>query len=270
MTGSSPYPPGFGAPPPGSGPSVWTKRTWLPFRGCLQGGSSELGRARKRTGLLAAGVILAVLLGVAALVVAIVSAAHGNEPSPPPPVPHAEAQQLLVDDADKPLCEAVGPLMKDSDDVTNAFIAKGDPGSPERRAAIPQFKADTLDLADRIQKVINEHADPPRYLTRTLQSYVDGMLLYSENMYTGSWRRSFVTRATYDASVVAYGGPLGPVTNWAFVGSRQGLAMSSRIELSRRSSFSGVWPIRRWAHGVEPRRYSRTFAAASSGWCIHE
>ena len=206
MTGSSPYPPGFGAPPPGSGPPSGPNGPGYVPR-VPSGVGPNTGRARKRTGLLAAGVMLAVLLGVAALVVAIVSAAHGNEPSQPPPVPHAEAQQLFVDDADKPLCEAVGPLMKDSNDVTNAFIAKGDPGSPERRAAIPQFKADSLDLADRIQKVINEHADPPRYLTRTLQSYVDGMLLYSENMYPDRGADPF-DKATYDASVVAYGGPL--------------------------------------------------------------
>ena len=70
-----------------------------------------------RTGLLATGVVLAVLLGVAALVVAIVTATRGHEPSPPPQIPHAEAQQLFVDDADRePLCDADGPLMKESTD----------------------------------------------------------------------------------------------------------------------------------------------------------
>ncbi len=60
---------------------------------------------------------------------------------------------------------------------------KGEPDSPERLAAIPKFKAETLEWAMRIQTLLNEHADPPRYLTRTLQRYIDGMLLYSENMY---------------------------------------------------------------------------------------
>lgn len=156
---------------------------------------------------MASGVVLAVLLGVAALVVSIVGLNREPEPQLPPSAPQAEAQELFVEDADKALCEAIAPLMKESNDVTNSFIAKGDPDSPERRAAIPQFKADTLDLTNRLQKLLNEHSDPPRYLTRTLQQYVDGMLLYSENMYADRGADPF-DKATYDASVIAYGGPL--------------------------------------------------------------
>jgi hypothetical protein len=162
---------------------------------------------RKRGGLLAVGVALAVLLGVAAVTTSIVTAVKGSEPSPPAPISQAEPQKLFVDDADKPLCEAIGPLMKESNDLTNGFIGKGDPSSPERRAAIPQFKSDTVELTDRMQKIINDHAEPPRYLTRTLQNYVDGMLLYSENMYPDRGADPF-DKATYDATVVAYGGPL--------------------------------------------------------------
>ena len=55
--------------------------------------------------------------------------------------------------------------------------------------------------------VLNEHADPPRYLTRTLQQYIDGMLLYSENIYADRGPDPFDKR-TYDSAVVAYGGPL--------------------------------------------------------------
>ena len=65
----------------------------------------------------------------------------------------------------------------------NAFLATGEPDSPERKSAIPKFKADTLEWAGRLQSILNDHAEPPRYLTRTLQRYIDGMLLYSENMY---------------------------------------------------------------------------------------
>ncbi len=70
------------------------------------------------------------------------------------------------------------------------------------------FKADTLDWAGRIQEVLNAHATPPRYLTRTLQQYIDGMLLYSENMYKVRGPDRFDNDA-YNSSVVYYGGPLG-------------------------------------------------------------
>ncbi len=72
--------------------------------------------------------------------------------------------------------------MKESDEKNCVFTDAGPPGSPERSAAIPKFKTDTLDWATRMQKLLNDHADPPRYLTRTLQKYIDGMLLYSENI----------------------------------------------------------------------------------------
>jgi hypothetical protein len=56
--------------------------------------------------------------------------------------------------------------------------------------------------------LINDHSEPPRYLTRTLQSYVDGILLYSENMYAERGPDSFDNDA-YISAVVFYGGPLG-------------------------------------------------------------
>ena len=206
MTGSSPYPPGFGAQPPGSGPPPPgpSGPGYTPQQANIGPITSP---KRARSGLLASGVALAVLLSAAALVVSIVTAVRGPEIPPPPETPQAEPQQLFVDDADKALCEAIGPLMKESNDVTNAFVAKGDANSPERLAAVPQFKTDTFDVTDRLQEVLNGHADPPRYLTRTLQSYIDGMLLYSENMYPDRGADPF-DKATYDASVVAYGGPL--------------------------------------------------------------
>ena len=50
--------------------------------------------------------------------------------------------------------------------------------------------------------------NPPRYLTRTLQEYIDGMLLYSENMYNDRGSDPF-DNTTYESAIVAYGGPLG-------------------------------------------------------------
>lgn len=113
-----------------------------------------------------------------------------------------------MEDADKALCEVIAPLMREETDRANKFVSTGDPSSPERKAAIPKFKEDTLNWAERMQKVVNENSDPPRYLTRTLQQYIDGMLLYSENMYPEKEPDAY-DNTTYDSAVVAYGGPLG-------------------------------------------------------------
>jgi hypothetical protein len=147
-----------------------------------------------------------VLLGVAALVLSIMGVTR--ESAKPPPAPKAEQQELFVEDADKALCEVIGPLMREQSDRTRNFQNEGDSASPERLGAIPQYKAETLDWASRIQPLLNEHADPPRYLTRTLQRYIDGILLYSENMYPERGPDSF-DNTTYESAIVDYGGPLG-------------------------------------------------------------
>src|SRR5215213_3268618 len=117
MDGNSPYPPGYAAPQPGSGPP--------PPGGPGYGAppppanfGAETGPKRRRTGLLASGVALAVLLGVAALVLSIIRLTRDPE-SPPPPesgTAEVEHQELFVDDADKALCEVIAPLMKESDE----------------------------------------------------------------------------------------------------------------------------------------------------------
>ncbi|WP_206428707.1 hypothetical protein [Mycolicibacterium stellerae] len=156
---------------------------------------------------MASGVVLAVLLGVAALVLSIIGATRESTP-PPLPNPRAEQQELFVEDADKALCAVISPLMREQSDRTRNFQNKGDAASPERLGAIPGYKAETLDWANRIQPLLNQHADPPRYLTRTLQRYIDGMLLYSENMYPERGPDSF-DNTTYESAIVDYGGPLG-------------------------------------------------------------
>jgi hypothetical protein len=164
--------------------------------------------ARSRLGVLATGVALAMVLGLVALVLSITGVTRGPEPQPPKETPQAQAEELYVEVADKALCEVIGPLMREETDRANAFLSTGNPESPERKAAIPKFKADTLGWANRIQSALNQHANPPRYLTRTLQQYIDGMLLYSENMYPDKEPDAY-DNTTYDSAAVAYGGPLG-------------------------------------------------------------
>ena len=206
MDGNSPYPPGYGAPPPGSGSTPPTGPGYIPQPPTNLGPSTP--PARKGAGLLTGGVALAVLLGVAALALSIVSVVHGPKTTTPRESPRVEAQKLFVEDADKALCEAIGPLMREETERANAFLATGEPNSPERKAAIPDFKRSTLEWANNVQSLLNEHADPPRYLTRTLQDYIDGMLLYSENMYPDRPADAYDNQ-TYDSAAIAYGGPLG-------------------------------------------------------------
>jgi hypothetical protein len=157
---------------------------------------------------MAAGVVLAILLGVAALVLSLVGLTRTPVPQPTREMPEAGSQQLFVDDADTALCEAIAPLMKESDEKNRILTNAGPPGSPERSAVIPEFKKHTLDWAARMQRLLDEHAEPPRYLTRTLQQYLDSSLLYSENIYPDRPPDSYDS-AVWDSAAVAYGGPLG-------------------------------------------------------------
>lgn len=154
---------------------------------------------------------IACVLATVALVVgvtALVTAQEESSPAPKTAEPKGLAEELLVPDADRPLCQAIAPLMKEQTERGNAFLAAGAPESTERKAAIPRFKAETLGWAAEVQALLNSHSNPPRYLTRTLQGYVDGMLLYSENMYQDKESDAY-DNTTYDSAAVYYGGPLG-------------------------------------------------------------
>ena len=147
---------------------------------------------------------LALLIAIAALIVAIVALA--KEP-PPAPVPAAApTQPPPTADADRKLCEAIAPLMKENDDRSNAFLATGQPGSPEQDAALPKFVTDTQDWARRTQQVLDANANPPRLLTRTLQRYVDDMQLFVASVRPGPGTK--YDEAAWTDSIVAYGGPL--------------------------------------------------------------
>ncbi|SKU70311.1 Uncharacterised protein [Mycobacteroides abscessus subsp. massiliense] len=116
--------------------------------------------------------------------------------------------QLFVDEADLSLCKAIPDLMRERDAADQKYQALPPAGSPERNAAMPSFKSGVEDWAKRMQSVLNEHASPDRYLTRTLQRYIDDKLLYSQNIYPNKPADSF-DGTTWDTGVVSYGGALG-------------------------------------------------------------
>jgi hypothetical protein len=147
---------------------------------------------------MAVGVVLAILLALAALVIALVpqsQPAQGNPSSP-----------QAATAADKALCQAIGPLMKENDDRSNAFLATGQPGSPQRDAALGKFVSDTQDWAHRTQQVLDAHANPPRFTTRALQRYIDDMQLFVVSVRPGPGTQ--YDEAAWTDSIVAYGGPL--------------------------------------------------------------
>lgn len=159
---------------------------------------------RRRRIVTGAGVVLVVALAVAALVIALI--AMGREPTPSASSAAPSSQQGSTADADRALCQAIAPLMKENDDRSNAFLGTGDPGSPEQTAALPKFVTDTQDWARRTQQALDAHANPPRFSTRTLQRYIDDMQLFVASVRPGPGTK--YDEAAWTDGIVAYGGPL--------------------------------------------------------------
>lgn len=152
------------------------------------------------------GVVLALVLAVAALVIALVSLGQKPDAGERAQATNAEAPTVPATDADRELCQAIAPLMKENDDRSNGFLGSGDPGSPEQTAALPGFVTDTQDWARRTQEVLDAHAAPPRFMTRALQRYIDDMQLFVASVRPGPGTP--YDEAAWTDSIVAYGGPL--------------------------------------------------------------
>ena len=164
------------------------------------GGPSPTGRRR----VLGTGVVLAILLAVAALIVSILALTREPPPAASPAARPIQQGPATADD--RKLCEAIAPLMKENDDRSNSFLGTGQPGSPEQDAALPKFVTDTQDWARRTQQVLDANANPPRLLTRALQRYVDDMQLFVASVRPGPGTK--YDEAAWTDSIVAYGGPL--------------------------------------------------------------
>lgn len=186
-----PHPPlGPSVPPPGYGPPH---------------------RAPKRGPLVAAGVVTAVLLATAALVVSLVGM---NRPVPSasttttstaeaPPTTAAPSSDTAA--ADRKLCEDVGPLLRESNETGKAFVNLGVTGTPARDAGIPDYEASVLDWVKRIQPVLDRHPSADPYLRRMLQRMVDDIHSYATSIRPGP--ATDPDAAAWNDASVAYGGP---------------------------------------------------------------
>ena len=166
------------------------------------------GSPRRRSVLTAIGVLLAIAIAIAALIVALVRGGDTSAPATPTAQPSASSTAAPSSDtsaADKALCESIAPLMKESSTRKNAFTDLGPDGSPQRDAGLQTFRDETQDWVTRAQAALDEHADPPRFLTRTLQRYIDDMRMLSSNLRPGPITNS--NAAGWSDSVFALAGP---------------------------------------------------------------
>jgi len=152
--------------------------------------------------------VAALVLGAVALSkVSQINAAARVAPATTTMTAPPAAPQLFDDAADRSLCQAIPDLMRERDKADNAFQALP-AGSPERSAAIPGYKSGVQDWAGRMETVLAAHAQPDRYLTRTVQRYIDDKMLYAQNIYPNKPSDPF-DKPTWDTGVVDYGGALG-------------------------------------------------------------
>jgi hypothetical protein len=198
---TSPYvtPPGVPTPPPGS---------YMPPSGYAQA-PPPAQRPRKRGLLVTAGLVTAILLATAALVVGIIAISRptsGPSPNRTPPAASPATAGGDTTTADRALCNAIAPLMKRSTDQRNALVDSGPPGSAAQDAVLPKFVADTKDWASETEDVLAKYSEPPRHLSRTLQRYVDDMLLFVESVRPGPGTK--YDEAAWTDSTVAAGGPM--------------------------------------------------------------
>jgi len=163
---------------------------------------------RRRNGLVAAGITVAILLATAALVVGVVGLARPT-PAPVAAAPTSAPSTPTPGDttaADRALCTAIAPLMGENDRFSNAYIRLGEAGSPARDQALPKFISDSQDWVKRVQPILDQHSDANPYLQRTLQRFLDDRSLLVSDMGPGPL--TSYANALWADSLGAYSGPL--------------------------------------------------------------
>ncbi|GAB4994134.1 hypothetical protein MAHJHV58_40350 [Mycobacterium avium subsp. hominissuis] len=198
---STPYGPGAGTLP-GGPPTPPPSPPGYDWRYTAPG--------RRGNKLLTVGIVTTALIALAALTVGVIALVTKPAPAPqaaaPTSVTAPAGSKGDTTGADRALCTAIAPLMTEDDQKSNAWIATGSVGSPERDAALPKFRDDTEDWAGRIQDVVDANPNAHPFLLRTLQRFIDDRLLLVRNMRPGP-AKQYDDEAWSD-SMTAYGGPL--------------------------------------------------------------
>jgi hypothetical protein len=162
---------------------------------------------RKRGLLITAGVITAILLATAALVVGIIAISRPTATtSAIPAAPSGSPTATDISAADRKLCEDVGPLLRESDETGKNFVNLGQTGTPARDAGIPAYQASVSDWVKRIQPILDSHAEVDPFLKRTLQRMVDDIRIYAASIQPGP--ATDADTAAWNDATVAYGGPI--------------------------------------------------------------
>ena len=153
--------------------------------------------------------LVAGVIAVAALVVGVIGLFRPTSGSAPTSAPASTVEPPSSADtsaADRALCNAIAPLMGESDRTTNAWRATGDPGTPARDAALPKYQSDTEDWARRSQDVLDGHQDADAFFKRTLQRFIDDQILLVRNLKPGPLTP--YNDEAYQDGTTAYEGPI--------------------------------------------------------------
>lgn len=156
----------------------------------------------------ALGVGFAILVSAAALLVSLMRGTGVDSAPAPTATAKPGSSHLFVDGADREFCDAMGPLMRESSDSRNSLQRSGAPNTPERKAAIPQFVTDTYDWGSRAQDLLNQYSDPPRFLTRSFQKYIDDAVTFAEGL-SPSRDSSIYESQLYEFGVMDLAGLIG-------------------------------------------------------------
>jgi hypothetical protein len=164
---------------------------------------------RKRGLLITAGLVTAILLATAALVVGIIGISRPTTTTLANPTPPAASptRSGVTDTtaADRELCEAVAPLIRESADDGRSFVSLGPTGTPARDAGIPQYQASVSDWVNRTQPILDQHPDADAFFKRTLQRFIDDTRIYATSIRPGP--ETDADTAAWNDKLVAIGGP---------------------------------------------------------------
>jgi hypothetical protein len=199
MTSQYVTPPGAPNPPPGSYP---------PPGGYAQA-PPPTPRPRKRGLLVAVSLVMSILLATAALVVGVIAISRPtSSPSPnrtPPAASPTAAGPSDTTAADRDLCQAVAPLIRENADAGKGFVNLGPAGTPARDAGIPQYQDSVSDWVNRIQPILDQHPDADPFFRRTMQRFIDDSRIYAASIRPGP--ENDADAAAWNDKLVAIGGP---------------------------------------------------------------